>query len=419
MARIVFTTFGSLGDLHPMLPVAERLRRRGHHVAFAVPTHLAPAVTGEGFDASPITLRAIPVSSESRSPSAIRARIVERLPNLLESTLAVLTRVCEGADVIVTHPLQLAAAMTARKLGLKWISLTTYPGLIPSGYTVPEPHWLPPLPTPMGRAVNRLTWKAFRFGLRHLSGDIVNATLETEGIARDDKTFMPGGLSPYLTLVLTSPAYSPRPPDWPPHIKLTGYTPWDEPRGWRDPPELEAFLSGGAPPVVITTSTAGERDAPAFFAAAVVALEQVNKRGILLLGHAAEKMGAEPGVELTPGVVAWPYLPLSRLVPRSSMVVHHGGVGTSLTTIRHGRAAVAVPAIFDQWYNANRIKRLGLGRVLEWKQFTAGRLASEIELVSGTPAYSERATKLGSIIAAEDGAGVACAEIESLVEQPA
>jgi UDP:flavonoid glycosyltransferase YjiC (YdhE family) len=130
-------------------------------------------------------------------------------------------------------------------------------------------------------------------------------------------------------------------------------------------------------------------------------------------------MGAEPGVELTPGVVAWPYLPLSRLVPRSSMVVHHGGVGTSLTTIRHGRAAVAVPAIFDQWYNANRIKRLGLGRVLEWKQFTAGRLASEIELVSGTPAYSERATKLGSIIAAEDGAGVACAEIESLVEQPA
>src|SRR6266852_1682133 len=245
-----------------MLPVAERLRRRGHHVAFAVPTHLAPAVTGEGFDASPIILRAIPVSSESRSPSAIRARIVERLPNLLESTLAVLTRVCEGADVIVTHPLQLAAAMTARKLGLKWISLTTYPGLIPSGYTVPEPHWLPPLPTPMGRAVNRLTWKAFRFGLRHLSG----------------------------------------------------YTPWDEPRGWRDPPELEAFLSGGAPPVVITTSTAGERDAPAFFAAAVVALEQVNKRGILLLGHAAEKMGAEPGVELTPGVVAWPYLPLSRLV---------------------------------------------------------------------------------------------------------
>src|SRR6266852_784349 len=121
-----------------MLPVAERLRRRGHHVAFAVPTHLAPAVTGEGFDASPITLRAIPVSSESRSPSAIRARIVERLPNLLESALAVLTRGCEGADVIVTHPLQLAAAMTACMHGMKRISIYTLSGLVAIRYAVPE-----------------------------------------------------------------------------------------------------------------------------------------------------------------------------------------------------------------------------------------------------------------------------------------
>jgi rhamnosyltransferase subunit B len=415
MARIVFTTFGSLGDLHPMLPVAERLRERGHDLTFAVPSHLAEAVADEGFDCSPIATTAYTSLGESRSPSAVRARIAKRLPSLLESTLDVLRHACGGADLIVTHPLQLAAAMTARKLGLRWITLTAYPGLIPSAYTVPQPHWLPALRTPVGRAVNRLTWRIFRFGLRHLSGDIINATLDAEGLARDDEIFMPGGLSPHLTLVLSSPAYSPRQPDWPAHIKVTGYTPWDEPRGWRDPPELDRFLSEGGPPVLITTSTAGERDAPAFFASAVRALAHVKKRGILLLGSAAKQMGAAPGSELGPGVVAWPYLPLSRLVPRSSLVVHHGGVGTSLTTIRHGRAAVAVPAIFDQWYNATRIKSLGVGRVLPWKQFTADRLATELETIAASPSYADRARRLGALIAGEDGAGRACDEIESLL----
>lgn len=415
MARVVFTTLGSLGDIHPMLAVAQRLRQRGHEVIFAVPTHLKPAVIGEGFACNPIAMQAFAGSTESRNPSAVRARIAERLPSLLESTLAVLRKTCEGADVIVTHPHQLAAAMTARKLAVKWVTLTVYPGLIPSGYTVPQPHWLPALPTALGRAINRLTWRGFRFSMRYLSGDVVNAALEAEGLARDDDTFMPGGLSPHLTLVISSPAYSPRQPDWPSHIKLTGYALWDEPQGWRDPPELDAFLSDGEPPIVITTSTAGERDAPAFFAAAARALGLMRKRGILLLGSAAEKMGAAPGRELSPGVAAWPYLPLSTVVSRSSFVVHHGGVGTSLTTLRQGRAAVAVPAIFDQWYNANRIRKLGVGRVLPWRQFTVDRLVAQMEALSSTTGYSERAKELGEVIAREDGAGRAADEIERLL----
>lgn len=417
MARIVFTTLGSLGDIHPMLAVARRLQQRGHELIFAVPTHLTSAVSGEGFACEAIAVQAFAGSTESRNPSAVRARIAERLPGLLDATLSVLRKACEGADLIVTHPHQLAAAMTARKLDVKWVTLTVYPGLIPSGYTVPEPHWLPALPTPVGRAINRLTWKGFRFSMRYLSGDVVNAALEAEGLAHDDETFMPGGLSPHLTLVISSPAYSPRQPDWPSHIKLTGYTPWDEPRGWIDPPELGAFLSNGPPPVVITTSTAGERDAPAFFAAAARALTQLKMRGIVLLGAAAEKMGAAPGGELAPGVAAWPYLPLSRVVARSSFVIHHGGVGTSLTSIRHGRAAIAVPAIFDQWYNANRIAKLGVGRVLPWKQFSVERLAAQMETLAGTSSYKKRAGELGAVIAREDGAGTAADEIEELLRR--
>jgi rhamnosyltransferase subunit B len=414
MARIVFTALGSLGDLHPLLPLAQRLRTSGHEVSFAVPTHLAAIVAGEGFECHPIATRAFAPSPQSADPAAVRARIAERLPDILASTTEVLGRVCAKADLIVTHPHQLAAAMAARKLRIRWATVTVYPGLIPSSYTVPEPHWIPALPTPAGRVVNALTWKVFSFGLRHLSRDIIEESLAAQGLQADD-VFMPGGLSPYLTLVLSSPAYSPAQPDWPATVKLTGYVTWDQPRGWQNPQGLSEFLDSGDPPVIVTTSSAGERDAASFFKSALSTLELTQQRGVLLLGAAAGQFPTGPGDELAPGVRAWPYLPLSLVLPRSSLVVHHGGVSTTLTTIRHGRPAVAVPAMFDQWYNAKRIASLEIGRVVEWKRLTAERLADAIQAVLANPSYRRRAEELGAVLALEDGPGQAAEAIGRLL----
>lgn len=414
MAKIVFTALGSLGDVHPMVPLALRLRAAGHAVSFAVPAHLAPVVTGEDLACHTIHTRPFTPTAQSTDPRAVRARIAQRLPEILSSTIDVLRRECADADLIVSHPHQLAAAVAARKLGVPWVTLTVYPGLIPSSYTVPEPHWLPAMPTAAGRAVNRLTWRIFNYGLRHLSGGIIDEAVAQQGL-QPDEVFMPGGLSPYLTLVLSSPAYSPPQPDWPSSVKLTGYVTWDEPRGWQDPAELAQFLDAGDPPVIVTTSSAGERDNLALFKSALEALRRTHRRGLFLLGSTAAQVPARSGDELAEGVRAWPYLPLSRIVPRSAMVVHHGGVSTSLTTARHGRPAVAVPAMHDQWYNARRIKELGIGRVVEWKNLSGERLAAEIDAVTTDPRYLERAETLGGLLAVEDGASRAVEAIEALL----
>jgi UDP:flavonoid glycosyltransferase YjiC (YdhE family) len=47
MARIVVTTLGSLDDLHPMMPVAHKLREHGHELVFAVQANLARAVVAK------------------------------------------------------------------------------------------------------------------------------------------------------------------------------------------------------------------------------------------------------------------------------------------------------------------------------------------------------------------------------------
>src|SRR5260370_8459093 len=68
MARIVFTTIGSRGDLYPMLPVAARLREHGHHLVFAVPDSLAGDVIREGSHAGTLSIPTLPVQITSRSP---------------------------------------------------------------------------------------------------------------------------------------------------------------------------------------------------------------------------------------------------------------------------------------------------------------------------------------------------------------
>jgi len=415
VARIAFTSLGSLGDLYPMMPIADRLRASGHDLIFVVPDNLAGAVLAEGFRCSPVRIPSFPATSHETTPGAVRSRIRARFPTLLEGALVALEVACRGADLLVTHPLQLAAAITAKRLGLRWVTLTVFPGFIPSAYTVPQPHWLPALPGPAGRAVNRATWRIFDYGVRHLSGDVVDEVLQAQGVTRDDEVFTPGGLSPYLALVLSSPEYTPRLPDWPAHVKVAGYTAWDAPRSWTEPPDLAGFIDGGEPPVLVTTSTAGERDANLFFEIAAGALSAAGRRGILLTGDRARGMAAEPGSRISSTVAAWPYVPLSRVMPKCSMVVHHAGIGTVLTTLRHGKACVAIPATFDQWYNAGRVKALGIGRVLEWKRLTARRLADAIAQVSGGGAFARRAQSIGSRIATEDGAAVSCREIEALL----
>ena len=70
MARIVFTALGSLGDLHPMIPVAENLRRHGHVITFAVPSTMTDVIVAEGFACSPINM---PPYVQGEGPMAARS----------------------------------------------------------------------------------------------------------------------------------------------------------------------------------------------------------------------------------------------------------------------------------------------------------------------------------------------------------
>jgi UDP:flavonoid glycosyltransferase YjiC (YdhE family) len=428
MARIVVTTVGSLGDLHPMFPVADALRKRGHSITFAVPPLLQDAVADQGFNSHRDPIPPPPGGPDWNRPvAAIKASVRNSYGPYLDQCIRVISDASEGADAILSTPNQVATAIVGERRAIPWVTLTVFPGLIPSAFTVPEPHWLPALPTMAGRVVNRLTWRVYRFALRNMASDVIDQAVDAQGLRADANLFSPGALSPHLCLVLSSPVYSPRQPDWPAHIKVTGFTPWDRPRSWLEPQELARFLEEGPPPVVVTTSMA--RNAALFFTLARRALEASGRRGILLTGRASDELlGPAPHTILENGIAAWRYIPLSHLLPRASFVIHHAGIGTTIATIRHGLPAIAIPTNFDHWYNAGRVKALGVGRVvsgdqavvdgnLKYTHLTVERLVDEMDRVTKEPRYRNRSLELSRAMEGEDGSARACDEIEALLSR--
>jgi UDP:flavonoid glycosyltransferase YjiC (YdhE family) len=139
----------------------------------------------------------------------------------------------------------------------------------------------------------------------------------------------------------------------------------------------------------------------------------LNRRAILLIGDARNL----PKEELPKGIAAFDYAPYSMILPRAAAIVHQGGVGTTAQALRAGVPTLIVPFSHDQPDNAARVARLGVGRTLRRKHYTAARAAKELDRLLTDGRYARRAAEIGRQIRSEDGARNAAKAIETF-EKP-
>ena len=150
MARILITTFGSYGDLHPYIAVALGLQQRGHEPVIATSASYRSKVEAEGLrfhpvrpdldDFGPFADVARRVYDPKRGAEYLLRELV--LPRLAD-TYDDLAVAVQGADLLVTHALTYAAHLLARSIGLRWVSTILSPMVFMSAY---DPPLLPPAP---------------------------------------------------------------------------------------------------------------------------------------------------------------------------------------------------------------------------------------------------------------------------------
>ncbi len=103
------------------------------------------------------------------------------------------------------------------------------------------------------------------------------------------------------------------------------------------------------------------------------------------------------------------------IIRRAAVVVTHGGHGTAMRTLKHGKPMVVIPGLAgDQPFVAAAIQEWGAGRALPGDADPAA-IRAAVEAVLGTPSYQESAGQCAAMLADVDGAGNAAKFVEELL----
>ncbi len=413
--RIVINCWGSHGDFFPYVGLALALKARGHMPVVATPGIYREEVERAGVEYAHVGPDLDPndktlydrVMDQARGAEVI---VRELLMPKLKETYAELTAVAAGADLIVGHPLTVSVALVAERAKLPWVSTVLAPMLFFSATD------LPVLPqAPVLRHAGKLGgWAARRVvGFAHRATrdwfEPVHRLRAELGLPPAGHPMFEGMFSPRLTLALFSRVLGEPQPDWPPHVRTTGFVFYNGPDAALSP-EIEQFLAAGPPPVVFTLGTSAVGAAGRFYHESAAAAARLGVRAVLLIGSFEQN---RPDGELSRDVLVVERAPHQLLFPRASAIVLHGGIGTTGQALRSGRPVLVVPHGHDQFDNAHRITKLGVAHTLHPKRYRAPRVARELARLLGDD-YRARAESVAAIVRGEGGADAAAEALERL-----
>jgi UDP:flavonoid glycosyltransferase YjiC (YdhE family) len=117
---------------------------------------------------------------------------------------------------------------------------------------------------------------------------------------------------------------------------------------------------------------------------------------ILTLGPA---VSAE-AIRLPGNIEAIPYADHDQLLPRCAAVITHGGLGTTLRALAHGKPLVLLPLGRDQEFNAGRVVGLGAGIRLP-VDASLDEIASALLELLAQPQFSKAAAGAAAAIATD------------------
>ena len=102
------------------------------------------------------------------------------------------------------------------------------------------------------------------------------------------------------------------------------------------------------------------------------------------------------------------------LFPRCSLIVHHGGAGTTHTAAESGTPAIICSTYADQPFWGERITELGIGEHIPFPSLTKEKLLRSIRKLQA-PDVRQRATEISKRIKAETGLQTALDFLENQI----
>ena len=415
--------------MNPFVAIAIELKARGYEPCIAAQREFQATIEGEGVEFHPLRPGIEDIREElgletpeivqraTRGSIGLEFAVRRIAMPFLKRAFDDMMEATAGADLVITHTSAFAGRLAAETRGLPWLSAALSPFTFMSDYDPPILSAMPALKVlrEMTNARSDMALLKFVKAASVLWTGTFQKLRAELGLPRCENPLFDGQFSSLGSLALYSPLFGAAQPDFPTRCTLTGFCFYDRQHG--EPtsltPEMQSFIDRGAPPLVFTLGSALVMEPGDFYDVSIAASRKVGRRAVLLVGpgnaEALISMSTPSDVHIAD------YAPHSVLFPHAAAIIHHGGIGTTAQAMRAGKPQLVVPHFGDQPDNANRVERLGIGRMIAPSAYSPTRAARALASVLNT-AHLNRTAYMARQLAREDGVVAAADAIETALQ---
>ncbi|KAG8715301.1 hypothetical protein FRC08_010741 [Ceratobasidium sp. 394] len=420
---------GSRGDVQPYLALGQRLREHGHTVRLTTHETFRQSVKDAGLrffniGGDPHELMSYMVRNPGLMPGfeSLTNGDITRKQMMVAEMLERCWRSCyepdeasEGgrsfaADAIISNPPTFAHIHCAEALGIPLLMTFTMPWTPTTAFPHPlvnikESSAEPKMTNYLTYGLaDMMTWQ----GLGHTINKFRRKRLALPALSVVSGSGLLERCNVPWTFCL-SPALVPKPEDWMNNIDVVGFYFLDLAKDYVPPPELEAFLSKGEPPIYIGFGSIVVKDREEMTRTVLSAVAQSGLRAVISAGWGSldADIMRDPDSLARAGnldILVLGNVPHDWLFERVCAVCHHGGAAR-LKPPCVRKPTIVIPFFGDQpWWGA-QVHARGAGPVpLVPKPLLPSTLAEAFRYTQRVD-VKQAAERVGMMIRNEDGVG--------------
>lgn len=391
--KFALACYGSRGDIEPSVAVGRELQHRGHEVRIAVQPALVDFAESAGLTALPYgpeledflnedflrNFWAQLVTNPAGSLRELWAPIIKYWPD----TSRTLLTLADGADLLSTGlNYEQPAANVAEFFDIPLISLHHFP-MRPNSQVVPM------VPSPVVRSTGRvfewLFWRATN-GVENAQRDELG--LQKATVSSPRRIAERGSLEIQAYDAVCFPGLAKEWAKWARQRPFVGALTMELTTDADD--EVESWIAAGTPPICFATGSIPVESPEATLTMISAACAQLGERALLCAG------GTDfSGVRIPDHVKVVGSVNYARVFAASKAIVHHGGAGTTASSLRAGVPTLILWSSADQPYWGNQLKRLKVGAARRFSDTTSESLVADLRRIL-VPNYATRARELAT-----------------------
>ncbi len=409
MAKIGIQTWGSNGDVRPLLALADGLTQAGHQVTMVV-SSIDNRDYSEICRHLGVEYRHIPkqidFDMQDFAQRTYKMNTIQWLIALLDIAFfphekemyQAAQQLASENDLLIAHHFLYPLKIAAIKQGKPYVSVTYCHGAIPTKNS-------PPFQFPdLGSFLNKQQWKLLDFTFDWALKKRLSKLWLHERLQRFKHVYSGLLTSDLLNLVAVDPELCSEREQFSDIHQVCGFL--DLPgyaEKWVMPKQLSDFFSNGNPPVYMTFGSLQQAVPEWSMELFIGATEKAGCRAIIQTS--SKKYPADSQMENIYFIGRHPHQPVFK---QCAAVVHHGGAGTTHSASKSGCASIVVPFMDEQLFWGCQLQKTGLaGKPLPSRKADVASLAERIRYVLASHSIKQKKVLVARQMQAQDGVNIA------------